>query len=258
MSLSKTQRILLGLSAVSGVATFYYFNTQKNQAQASWTTSYAPSPYAKWDENWDHRSPKHMRIAREILNEKEENQINEERESLKPKAYRHLILIRHGQYNLQGQTDEQRILTKLGRLQADYTGKRLKDLDFPYTDMVPVTNCDLLREGAPIPPEPPVGRYKPELYKFYQDGSRIEAAFRKYFHRAEPSQEKDSYTLLVCHANVIRYFVCRALQVPAEAWLRLSLNHASITWITITPNGRCVLRVFGDTGHMPPNVISST
>lgn len=45
--------------------------------------------------------------------------------------------------------------------------------------------------------------------KFYQDGSRIEAAFRKYFYRADSSQEKDSYTVLVCHANVIRYFVCR-------------------------------------------------
>ena len=30
-----------------------------------------------------------------------------------------------------------------------------------------------------------------------------------------------------------RYFVCRALQFPPEAWLRISLKHASITWITI-------------------------
>jgi hypothetical protein len=45
--------------------------------------------------------------------------------------------------------------------------------------------------------------------QFYQDGARIEAAFRKYFHRAEKSQETDSYEILVCHANVIRYFVCR-------------------------------------------------
>jgi hypothetical protein len=45
--------------------------------------------------------------------------------------------------------------------------------------------------------------------QFFQDGARIEAAFRKYFYRAEKSQEKDSYEILVCHANVIRYFVCR-------------------------------------------------
>lgn len=46
-------------------------------------------------------------------------------------------------------------------------------------------------------------------FQYYRDGPRIEAAFRKYFHRADFSQKNDSYTILVCHANVIRYFVCR-------------------------------------------------
>lgn len=45
--------------------------------------------------------------------------------------------------------------------------------------------------------------------EFFRDGPRIEAAFRKYFHRAPPSQTEDSVEVLVCHANVIRYFVCR-------------------------------------------------
>ena len=47
------------------------------------------------------------------------------------------------------------------------------------------------------------------LEEFFQDGARIEAAFRKYFHRASPEQEEDSYEIIVGHANVIRYFVCR-------------------------------------------------
>lgn len=45
--------------------------------------------------------------------------------------------------------------------------------------------------------------------EFFRDGPRIEAAFRKYFHRAPPSQTENSVEILVCHANVIRYFVCR-------------------------------------------------
>lgn len=45
--------------------------------------------------------------------------------------------------------------------------------------------------------------------EFFTDGARIEAAFRKYFHRAPPEQKEDSTEVLVCHANVIRYFVCR-------------------------------------------------
>lgn len=52
MSLSKTKRLLLGLTAVSGVATFYYMNNS-HKVHNSWTTNYTPSPFAKWDENWD-------------------------------------------------------------------------------------------------------------------------------------------------------------------------------------------------------------
>ena len=47
------------------------------------------------------------------------------------------------------------------------------------------------------------------LQEFFRDSVRIEAAFRKHFHRADPHQKEDSYEIMVCHANVIRYFVCR-------------------------------------------------
>lgn len=40
---------------------------------------------------------------------------NEKLEAVKPKAVRHLILIRHGQYNLDGLTDDQRYLTEIGK-----------------------------------------------------------------------------------------------------------------------------------------------
>ena len=45
--------------------------------------------------------------------------------------------------------------------------------------------------------------------EFFRDGARIEAAFRKLFHRAKPTQKEDSVEIVVCHANVIRYFVMR-------------------------------------------------
>ncbi|PKU42665.1 serine threonine-protein phosphatase mitochondrial isoform x2 [Limosa lapponica baueri] len=43
---------------------------------------------------------------------------------------------------------------------------------------------------------------------YYEDGARIEAAFRNFIHRADAKQEEDSYEIFVCHANVIRYIVC--------------------------------------------------
>lgn len=53
MSFSKTKKLIIGLTALSGVATFHYYNFEKSTAQSSWTTNYTPSAFAKWDENWD-------------------------------------------------------------------------------------------------------------------------------------------------------------------------------------------------------------
>uniref|UniRef100_A0A1I8FCM1 Serine/threonine-protein phosphatase PGAM5, mitochondrial n=1 Tax=Macrostomum lignano TaxID=282301 RepID=A0A1I8FCM1_9PLAT len=152
-----------------------------------------------------------------------------------------------------------------GREQASLTGQRLRELNVRFRS-APLLNhdsaaretaeailrhlpqgldvepCRLLEEGAPVPPEPPAANYQPPPETFTQDGRRIESAFRRFFHRAAPDQQSDSYELLVCHANVIRYFVCRALQLPPEAWLRFSLDHASITWVTIRPSGRVAVR----------------
>ena len=45
--------------------------------------------------------------------------------------------------------------------------------------------------------------------QYHVDGPRIEAAFRKYFHRADKSQTQQSHELLVAHGNVLRYFILR-------------------------------------------------
>lgn len=50
----------------------------------------------------------------------------------------------------------------------------------------------------------------------------------------------------------------RALQFPPEAWLRLSLQHGSITWLSVQPSGRVTLRSLGDTGHMPPTLLTTS
>ncbi|XP_072934264.1 serine/threonine-protein phosphatase Pgam5, mitochondrial isoform X2 [Epargyreus clarus] len=277
-SLSRFHKIaLISLGAVGGSFAYYQFgkSQKKFDVQNSWTTNYTPS--VKWERNWDHREPESIvRPAREAKPE-DDNRYNEQIEKAKSKAVRHLFLIRHGQYNLDGATDKERTLTEIGRIQAELTGKRLAALDIKWDLLVrstmtraqetakliakhlpkdiEVRDCQLIEEGAPIPPEPPVGHWRPEP-KFFQDGARIEAAFRRYFHRAPPEQQADSYTLLVCHANVIRFFVCKALQFPPEGWLRISLNHGSITWLSILPNGNVILRSLSDTGHMEPKYIT--
>lgn len=73
-----------------------------------------------------------------------------------------------------------------GRKQALYTGERLSVLDYPWTSItqstmtrametcsliqkhlptdIPLSSTDLLREGAPFPPDPPTTHWKPDLY----------------------------------------------------------------------------------------------
>ena len=95
----------------------------------------------------------------------------------------------------------------------------------------------LLEEGAPVRPEPPPENWSPTDDQFREDGARIEAAFKKYFHRASVEAKQDSYELLVCHGNVIRYCVCRALQVGGGLSLTIRFQfsrlHFSFYFTTI-------------------------
>ncbi|CAB4070429.1 RARS [Lepeophtheirus salmonis] len=193
-------------------------------------TGLSLSPSTSWDWDWDARQ-----------------------KNSPSKATRYLLLVRHGQYDFSNGK-----LTPKGWEQAFATARRLKELNLPLQVVVALlpTN-ELLREGAPYPDIPKRSSWKPPL-SYHVDGARIEAAFRNYFHRAPPEQKKDSYEIIVCHANVIRYFVCRALQLPPEAWLRLSLKHASLSIICIRPDGRISLRALGDSGHLPPNLLTDS
>ncbi|CAH2295633.1 serine threonine- phosphatase PGAM5, mitochondrial isoform X2 [Pelobates cultripes] len=235
-----------------------------------------PAVTGLWDSNWDRREPRSLMNLNKINGEtgEEELQLNK----YKAKATRHIFLIRHSQYNLNGRSDSERVLTPLGCEQAELTGKRLASLGLKYDQIIHSSmtraketteiiskylpgvtkkSTDMLREGAPIRPEPPVCHWKPDVV-YYEDGARIEAAFRNFIHRAEPKQEEDSYEIIICHANVIRYIVCRALQLPPEAWLRMSLNNGSITYLVIRPSGNVALRLLGDSGFMPPEKITRT
>lgn len=242
----------------------------------------------KWDDNWDLRSPdsnappptstKKATTDVPLVDAVSETITScpSEPKGPKPTATRHVILIRHGQY-VASDDDRFRILTDLGRQQATITGQRLKDLGLKFDKMVISTmtraqetgsligeslpdvekaNCSLLREGAPYPIEPKSSVWSPLERTYFRDNPRIEGAFRKYIHRADPKQTEDSYELLVCHANVIRYFVCRSLQFPAEGWARMSIAHCGLTWLSIRPNGRVSLRGLGDIGHLPPDLIT--
>ena len=122
-----------------------------------------------WDSNWDQMAPQSTSGQGETP-------------PPKPTATRHLILIRHGQYELNHSESDKKILTELGRQQALATGERLQHLNKSYAHIlhstliravqtaqliskslpdVPMKSTDLLKEGAPIVPEPPSRHWRP-------------------------------------------------------------------------------------------------
>ncbi|CAI5442734.1 unnamed protein product [Caenorhabditis angaria] len=205
-------------------------------------------PRGEWDHNWDFRDPE------SLVDRKKYNKANEE--------------------------EKEEIIGSSKEEQADLLGKRLaiSDIKFDkllmstmnratetaniilghFPDNFPRSSSSMIEEGPPYPPVPEHREWRPAAPEFYSEAARIEAAYRKLFHRAPPSQKQDSYELVVCHANVIRYFVCRALQFPPEGWLRMSLGNCSLTWVVIRPSGNVSIRSIGDIGHLAPHKVSFT
>ncbi|CAM4739774.1 unnamed protein product [Rotaria magnacalcarata] len=191
----------------------------------------------------------------------------------KTRIVRHIYLIRHGQYQTKTKVEDQKQLTELGNEQADWIGLALAESKIPFTRFIQsgliravqtasIINKHIkfnrieqdidLNEAFPFLPEP-AGRFADSVAtgRIELETERMERAFRRYIHRPLTSQTEDSHELIVCHANVIRYFVCRALQIPADAWLRFNLFHCSITHLVFTSDGRVICYGIGDVGHVP-------
>ncbi|KAE9551037.1 hypothetical protein FO519_005737 [Halicephalobus sp. NKZ332] len=281
----------VGIPAVAGVVGGYYYrddlrvfaatlvdSSASSISSPSRSSAYFDDSFSRipWDYNWDQRDPFSL-IDHSVYDKADEETRKKMVEKVTPTATRHIILIRHGQYVMNKDDPTEKKLTLLGREQASLLGKRLAESGINFTSLTMSTmtrametaglilekmpalkskSDSILEEGAPYPPEPDAVHWRPSKKKFFSEGARIEAAFRKYIHRASPTQKEDSWELVVCHANVIRYFICRALQFPPEGWLRMSLANCSITWITVRPNGNVSIRAVGDAGHISQNKIS--
>lgn len=46
------------------------------------------------------------------------------------------------------------------------------------------------------------------------------------------------------------------MQYPVESWLRITLNHGSITQISILGDGNVVLKTLGDAGFIPADKVT--
>lgn len=195
-------------------------------------------------------------------------------ETTKP-ATRTIILVRHGHYAPDPAADEKigPGLSPLGVAQAHLVAARLSGLPLKF-DALHVSpmqrardtaaaiaanlpgqhfdTLDALAECTPATRRAEVmAEQKPEEMAACQ--AQLDRVFAQYFRPAEGAERNE---LFVCHGNVIRYLVTRALDVDSTAFLGMSVGHASITRIRIDADGRMSVIAVGDVGHLPANLLT--
>jgi hypothetical protein len=67
------------------------------------------------------------------------------------------------------------------------------------------------------------------------------------------SSASESHRYIILHLSSRR---SRVMQFPIQAWLRITLNHGSITQITILSDGSIIMKSVGDSGFIPANKVT--
>lgn len=184
-----------------------------------------------------------------------------------------VYLIRHGYYDFEDDADPHvgKALVPLGIAQAHLVAARLRSLpvtfdaiysstmtrarqtafviqeDFPKLDVQQTRD---LRECTPTTRREDIMAEVTREEARSCEG-RLDRAFTEFL---APTPERDRNDILVCHGNVIRYLVTRALDVDTKAWLGMAIGNCSITVIRIRADGAMKLLQFSDVGHIPPNL----
>lgn len=183
-----------------------------------------------------------------------------------------LYLVRHGEH-------DGGALTEAGERQARLTGQRLRDVPFAAIHHspsgravqtakliaeslagVPLHPSELLRECVPAMPARSL--LSPEQREFFDSmpadrlasgPAQAAAAVERYAGMAVERYAGVAggrCELVVSHGNLINWFVCRALDAPDHAWLRMLDYHCAITVIMYFPD-RVKLVSYNDVGHLP-------
>ena len=187
-------------------------------------------------------------------------------------AARTIVLVRHGHYAADPKADPKLGpgLSALGVAQARIVGARLAGEALAFEVFAsPLTraqetarviaddlgNSSIKNVADLAECTPPTRRSEATAGMESADlddcAAQLDRLYAVYF---KPAEDQASHQLLICHGNVIRYLITKALGVDTKAWLELSVGHTSLTTIRIEADGRMQLIGAGDVGHLPPNL----
>ncbi len=181
----------------------------------------------------------------------------------------YLYFIRHGSYIAESEVDERvgNRLDEVGRTQARDIAQRLMDLPVRLDTLVSsdftraretadiiggilrrgVGRDSLIRECTPESDRADLESKHPRKETDACE-RQLQAAWARY---VKPSPGRDRHVVLVCHGNVIRWFVMRALGAPSRRWASMEIANASLTIMQVRSDGTTRLVMFNDIGHLP-------
>jgi serine/threonine-protein phosphatase PGAM5 len=192
-----------------------------------------------------------------------------------PHFTRTIYLVRHGNYDdaLKSDGEGGNGLTALGVAQARLVAARMSGMPVTFTSLTSSTmtrarqTAMVVNQSLPqlkLQTTPLLRECLPRTWQTQQIKDKTPAeldaaeaqlneAFATYF---VPASGADQHDILVCHGNVIRYLVTKALGVDTRAWLGFSVANCSLTIIQVNAQGGCKVVSVGDVGHIPPNLVS--
>lgn len=182
-------------------------------------------------------------------------------------TYRTVWLLRHGQESPDRPPPLGGHLTELGRRQAQKAAERLALLPIRrvvasslhraaetariVTAALPGLEIEYTEELWECVPAIP-----PHLAEHFThlsadtvaaDRARLDRAFQRYF----VDDTRDGMTLLVCHGNVIRYLLCRVLEIPGEEFARFDIFNCGLCRVDWKSQLGRQITGLNDAGHLP-------
>jgi serine/threonine-protein phosphatase PGAM5 len=173
-----------------------------------------------------------------------------------------VLLVRHGQYDTDAADAGK--LTRIGREQARRAAVYLSGGKYEtiITSTLPraLETASIIsdvvgrraRRSALLVEGFPTRLVGYDSQNFKADRTRFEEAYARFF---TPPRGR-TVDLLVCHGNIIRYFLCRALKLPLSRWTKFGTNHTGMTRIAIRADGELGVVSYNEVGHLPRRLVT--
>ncbi len=182
----------------------------------------------------------------------------------------YVYLIRHGIYDRDTLATDDRVangLNALGHEQAKLVGERLAALPLKFDHLVSSelmravqTSDDMARamkmtpsrdaslnECTPTSSNARLMASEKPHDMAECDSARV-VAWDRWF---KPTPERDTYDVLVCHGNIIRWTLMKTVGADTKNWLNMDCGNGSLTIVAVRPDGSTRLVMYSDVGHVP-------